>query len=327
MKSVVFDQILKVKDIPKPVFNGGESVVRVIQAGICNTDLEITKGYYGFKGVLGHEFVGVVESSQTSSLVGRRVVGEINVSCGNCEFCLVGLTRHCSYRSVLGILGRDGAFREFLTLPENNLHQVPESISDDAAVFVEPIAAACEIMDQVSVKTAEKVAILGDGKLGLLVTMVLAQAKKEKEFSGKLTLIGKHPKKMNLVQNLGVNLVERDSAIALGRTFDLIVEATGSPEGWALALSLLKPRGILILKSTFNNQMTFNTTPLVVDEITVIGSRCGRFKPALELLQEKKLDPTPLLQHALSLDEALKAFELAEHPEVLKVTLQIAGRG
>ncbi len=327
MKSIVFDQILQVKDIPKPVFDGGESVVRVIQAGICNTDLEITKGYYGFKGVLGHEFVGVVESSQTPSLVGTRVVGEINVSCGNCDFCLVGLTRHCSCRTVLGIFGRDGAFREFLTLPEKNLHRIPESISDDAAVFVEPIAAACEIMDQVSFKSADKVAILGDGKLGLLVTMVLAQARKVNGLSEKVTLVGKHPKKMNLVQDLGVHLVERDSATALGKKFDLIIEATGSPEGWTLALSLLKPRGTLVLKSTFNNQMSFNTAPLVVDEITVIGSRCGRFEAAIELLEEKNLDPTPLLQHTLGLDEALKAFELAGHPEVLKVTLQIDACG
>ena len=319
MKAILFDQNLTVIDLPKPKFIGDESVVRLIQAGICNTDLEIIKGYFGFKGVLGHEFVGRVEASRTSTLVGARVVGEINAACHKCDACRSGWTRHCPHRSVLGILNRDGAFSEFLTLPEQNLHRVPDSVSDDEAVFVEPIAAACEILDQVNLELTENIAVLGDGKLGLLITMVLVQATQSS--SGKLTLIGKHPKKMKLVEHLGVQLINHHS-LKPKSYFDLVVEATGSPEGLALALRLIKPRGTVVLKSTFHSQLAFDPASLVVDEITLVGSRCGRFEPALELLKQRRVDPTPLVQDTLPLNQALTAFELAKQPEVLKVLLQ-----
>jgi threonine dehydrogenase-like Zn-dependent dehydrogenase len=316
MKALVFDNELRIEDRPKPAVGGRECLVRLLKAGICNTDLEITKGYFGFTGVLGHEFVGVVESSPTASLVGQRVVGEINAACQSCEYCQKGLQRHCPHRTVLGILKRDGAFREFLTLPEENLHLVPESISDEEAVFTEPIAAACEILDQVPIGTEHHVAVLGDGKLGLLIAMVLSRTK------CKLTLVGKHSIKMDVVKDYPLERVTSHGATGLIRSFDVVVEATGSPQGWELALRLVKPRGTLVLKSTFHGQIAFNPAPIVVDEITVIGSRCGRFEAALALLSKGAIHPGRLVHHTLPLRQGLRAFELAQQPGVLKVMLE-----
>ena len=319
MKAVVFDRKLEVVDASKPLFTGDESVVRLIRAGICNTDIEITRGYFGFKGVLGHEFVGRVESSRTPSLVGARVVGEINAACRRCEFCRSGWERHCPRRSVLGILNRDGAFREYFTLPERNLHPVPGSVSDDDAVFVEPVAAACEILDQVDIRAPEKIAVLGDGKLGLLVAMVLGQARSASQ--PPVTLIGKHPEKMRLVEDLGVGTLHLRSARTADRTFELVVEATGSPSGLHLALRLLKPRGTVVLKSTFHGQQTFDPASVVVDELTLLGSRCGRFEPALDLLARRRIRPSRLIRDSLPLSKAVEAFRLARSPGALKVLL------
>jgi threonine dehydrogenase-like Zn-dependent dehydrogenase len=316
MKAVLFDGELRLVDLPNPRFTGNESVIHLLKAGICNTDLEITKGYLGFKGVLGHEFVGVVEHSRNASLVGQRVVGEINAACGHCEYCQKKLQRHCPGRTVLGILNRDGAFREYLTLPESNLHVVPDSITDDEALFVEPLAAACEILDQVEIEPDQNVAILGDGKLGLLITLVLNPLVRQ------LYLIGKHPEKMEFARELGVETVESSYTQKLLRSFDFVIEASGSPQGLDQALRLVKPRGTVVLKSTFHGQVAFNPAPIVVDEITVIGSRCGRFEPALQLLRDKKVDPTRLLQHSFPLGQALEAFEMAGQSGVLKVVLQ-----
>ena len=320
MKAVVFDQKIKVVDVPKPAFTGDESVVRLIKAGICNTDLEITRGYFGFRGVLGHEFVGRVEASKTPSLVGARVVGEINAACHRCDSCKSGLARHCPHRSVLGILKREGAFSEFFSLPERNLHRVPDSVSDDDAVFVEPIAAACEILDQVDIGKFEKIAVLGDGKLGLLITMVLAQA--VPSTSEPLTVIGKHPQKMKLVEDLGVQTLDHRCLESADRSFELVVDATGSPQGLQLALRLLKPRGTVVLKSTFHGRQSFNPASVVVDELTLLGSRCGRFEPALDLLVRQRVDPSRLVQDTLPLTRGVEAFELAKAPKVLKVLLQ-----
>src|SRR3990172_1601051 len=240
MKAVVFDEVLKVQERTVPVLEGDECVVRLLKAGICNTDLEITRGYFGFRGVLGHEFVGVVESCHDPLWLGKRVVGEINAGCGRCEFCLKELQRHCPHRTVLGILNRDGAFQEYFRLPQQNLHMVPDSVSNDEAVFVEPLAAACEVLDQVSILPSTRVAVLGDGKLGLLVTMVLGQT------GCRLSLIGKHEEKMAVVKDHVLTLVNVDSVTALRREFDVVVEATGSPTGWDLALGLLRPRGTLV---------------------------------------------------------------------------------
>ena len=316
MKAVVFDNTLRIEDQPKPLAGGRECLIRLLKAGICNTDLEITKGYFGFTGVLGHEFVGVVESAPTASLVGQRVVGEINAACQACEYCQKGLQRHCPERTVLGILRRDGAFREFLTLPEENLHVVPESISDEDAVFTEPIAAACEILDQVPIGSDDHVAVLGDGKLGLLISMVLSRT------GCQLTLVGKHAAKMDLVKDYPLQRMTIDVVAGLIRSFDVLVEATGSPQGWELALRLVKPRGTVVLKSTFHGQIAFNPAPIVVDEITVVGSRCGRFEAALALLKSGTIHPARLLQHRLLLQQGLKAFELARQPGVLKVVLE-----
>jgi len=316
MKAVVFDNELRIEDRPKPVASGRECLIRLLKAGICNTDLEITKGYFGFTGVLGHEFVGVVEAAPTASLVGQRVVGEINAACQACEYCQKGLQRHCPERTVLGILKRDGAFQEFLTLPEENLHVVPESISNEEAVFTEPIAAACEILDQLSISSEQHVAVLGDGKLGLLVAMVLSRT------GCQLTLIGKHAAKMEVVRDYPLQRVAKEVARGLARSFDVVVEATGSPQGWELALRLVKPRGTMVLKSTFHGQIAFNPAPIVVDEITIVGSRCGRFEAALAWLAKGSIHCASLVQHTLPLYEGLRAFELARQPGVLKVVLE-----
>jgi threonine dehydrogenase-like Zn-dependent dehydrogenase len=316
MKALVFDKELRIEDQSRPVASGRECLIRLLKAGICNTDLEITKGYFGFTGVLGHEFVGIVESAPTASLIGQRVVGEINAACQRCEYCRKGLQRHCPERTVLGILRRDGAFREFLTLPEENLHVIPDAISDDEAVFTEPIAAACEILDQVPIAAEHRVALLGDGKLGLLIAMVLSHA------GCQLTLVGKHAQKMDVVKDYPLRRTTIENAQVVSRSFDVVVEATGAPQGWDLALRLVKPRGTIVLKSTFHGELAFNPAPIVVDEITVVGSRCGRFEAALALLAEGKIRPTLLLQHSLPLHEGTRAFELARQPGVLKVVLE-----
>jgi threonine dehydrogenase-like Zn-dependent dehydrogenase len=317
MKAVYFDgHHLELVALPKPSFKGNETLIRLLKAGICNTDIEITKGYFGFKGVLGHEFVGIVEASKNTELVGKRVVGEINAACGSCDYCRKKLQRHCPQRSVLGILNRDGAFREYLTLPEENLYQVPESVSDEEAVFTEPIAAACEILDQVQINAHDKVSILGDGKLGLLIAMVLCQT------GCQLSLIGKHSNKMKLLEGLGIETMASEASQNLSRYFDVVVEATGSALGWDQALLLVKPRGTVVLKSTFQGQVAFNPAPIVVDEITVVGSRCGRFETALSLLERKRIRPGTLLHRTFPLEQAVEAFELAEHSGVLKVMLQ-----
>lgn len=316
MKALIFDGQLKLIEQPKPSFTGEESLVRVLKAGICNTDLEITRGYFGFTGVLGHEFVGVVEASADPTLVGKRVAGEINVACQQCGYCARGLQRHCPSRTVLGILRRDGAFREYLTLPAENLRLVPESVPDEEAVFTEPIAAACEILEQVTLTQSHNVAILGDGKLGLLIAMVLSQT------GCRLTLMGKHAEKMKLLSDYPVQPTLVSSSPELSRSFDTVVEATGSPQGWELALRLLKPRGTLVLKSTFHGEVAFNPAPIVVDEMTVVGSRCGRFEPALRLLEQKRVHPARLIHQILSLDQGIEAFSLAVKPGVLKVLLK-----
>jgi threonine dehydrogenase-like Zn-dependent dehydrogenase len=320
MKALVFDGALRLEERELVRSTPDEACIRLIKAGICNTDLEITRGYFGFKGVLGHEFVGVVEDALDPALRGRRVVGEINAGCGRCEYCLRNLRRHCPHRSVLGILGRDGAFQEYFSLPVGNLHLVPDGLSDDQAVFVEPLAAACEILDQLQLQPHQQVAVLGDGKLGLLVAMVLSQ------IGCDLSLIGRHPAKMRLVEDYRVRTIPSQETGHLGRCFDVVVEATGSSDGWHQALSLLKPRGYLVLKSTYHGPFAFNPAPLVVDETTVIGSRCGRFEPALRLLQTKTIDPSRLIAYKLPLVQGVRAFELASQPGVLKVILDADDR-
>ncbi len=293
-----------------------EALIRVTLAGICNTDLEIVRGYAGFNGTLGHEFVGVVEASPVETQIGRRVVGEINIGCGQCDVCQTGDTRHCPNRTALGIHNRDGAFAEFLTLPAKNLLLVPDAVSDRQAVFTEPLAAACEILDQVKIIAAHQVAVIGDGKLGQLIARVLATTE------CKLILIGKHADKLELAAKAGIKALQVGTEMP-DRTFDFVVEASGSASGLQTALDLVKPRGTIVLKSTFHGgAVPVDTTRIVVDEISVIGSRCGRFENALKLLETGQVDVEPLIAAEFKLSEGAAAFKKAAQSGTLKILLK-----
>ena len=317
MQALIFDTEIHLDPhYPEPTPAPGEALLTVRLAGICNTDLEIARGYMDFRGVLGHEFVGQVLEAPELNWVGARVVGEINCGCGACPWCRRGLERHCPQRTVLGILNRDGAFAERTTLPLQNLHRVPEEVSDEEAVFVEPIAACCEILEQVEVRNFERRAVLGDGKLGLLAAQVLATDGQP------VTLIGKHAEKMAIIAN---RLIQPQllAQTPLEPTFDLLVEATGSPEGLRLATDLVRPRGTIVLKTTTAQLPGLPASRWVIDEITVVGSRCGRFPPALQLIREKRLRLRELISARLPLSEAVSAFRLAQELGVLKVLIEV----
>ncbi len=301
------------RPLPKPAKD--EALIRVRTAGICATDLEILNGYMAFRGIPGHEFVGVVESAPDSRWVGRRVVGEINIGCGTCSTCRAGLERHCPNRKVLGILDKDGAFAEFLTLPLKNLHPVPDALLDRAAVFTEPLAAALEILEQVPIQPASRVAIVGDGKLALLIARVLANT------GAQITVLGKHPEKLAHFAVSGVETVLVGAWD--GKPQDVVVEASGSPSGWELALSLVRPRGTLVLKSTYHGNLTTHPAKIVIDEISVVGSRCGPFAPALRLLATGKIRVDDLVTAEFPLKEGEKALKRAAEPEALKVLLRM----
>jgi len=294
MKALRFENNqLQLTEIPRPN-EEREALVRVLKSGICNTDLEIVKGYANFSGTIGHEFVGVVEEAfDAPHLIGKRVVGEINAGCGHCEKCLQVNSRHCPTRTVLGIVGRDGAHAEFLTLPARNLLEVPREVSDAQAVFVEPLAAAFGITEQVEIFPETKLAVIGDGKLGNLCAQSLA-LKSENVF-----LIGKHKAKLALLKRRNIEVVLLEKTKNLNGFFDVVVEASGSESGFNLALDLLKPRGKLVLKSTFHGEAKWQAWRVVVDEITIVGSRCGRFAPALELLKNKQVDVESLIRSYL----------------------------
>jgi threonine dehydrogenase-like Zn-dependent dehydrogenase len=316
MKALRFEnQQLHLADLPVPQ-RADEALVRVTAAGICNTDLEIVRGYANFQGTLGHEFVGVVESSSDPSQIGWRVVGEINAGCGMCELCRAGDARHCASRTVLGIVGRDGAFAEYLTLPAVNLLKVPDAVTDRQAVFTEPLAAACEILEQVTIAPSHRVAVIGDGKLGQLIARVLATTGCE------LVLIGKHAEKLRLAAEAGITTIElaKLNVETLPR-FDFVVEASGAASGLQLALELVKPRGSVILKSTFHGAVQLDTSRIVVDEISIIGSRCGRFEKALDLLATDQINVEPLIAAEYPLTEGSAALQHAGHTGMLKVLL------
>lgn len=305
---------LKLSDVPVPEA-AGEALVRVTLAGICNTDVEIMRGYANFSGTLGHEFVGVVEDSPNPSQIGQRVVGEINVGCGVCAGCRAHDARHCARRTVLGIRGRDGAFAEYLRLPPDNLFCVPDSIPDHAAVFTEPLAAACAILEQVSLGTTHFAAVIGDGKLGQLIARVLATT------GCRPVLIGKHDDKLELAAQAGIHAVALAELKPEPR-FDLVVEASGSAQGLQLALDLVRPRGAIVLKSTFHGAVTLDTSRLVVNEIKLLGSRCGRFDPALSLLADKRVNVEPLIAREFALTDGVAALQTAQRPGMLKVLLR-----
>jgi len=293
---------------------GDEVRVRVTHSGICNTDLELARGYMGFRGTIGHEFVGVVDdvgSADTALHVGQRVVGEINAGCGTCALCATGDSRHCSTRTVLGIVARDGAHADYLTLPARNLIAVPEGVSDLHAVFVEPLAAACGVLERCPLAPAERVAVIGDGKLGLLIAMVLRAT------GHAPVLVGKHAEKLAIAAARGIVTTTETPA----RGFDVVVEASGSAAGFARALDLLRPQGALVLKTTVAGTTPVDAARIVVDEIRVIGSRCGRFGPALELLAAGAVDLDPLISEVVSLERAEDAMTRATTPGTLKIVL------
>jgi threonine dehydrogenase-like Zn-dependent dehydrogenase len=294
----------------------GEALVRVTLSGICNTDLELVRGYAGFRGTLGHEFVGVVEDPGGGAIGrGERVVGEINAGCGDCALCRAGDPRHCATRTVLGIVGRDGAHADLLTLPARNLLRVPDSVTDEQAVFVEPLAAACGVLERCPMAPGTRVAVIGDGKLGLLCAMVLAAERLAPLF------VGKHASKLALARARGIETSSIEHARARGRNFDVVIEASGGASGFALALDLLRPQGTLVLKSTFHGDTPLDAARIVVEEINIVGSRCGRFAPALELLANRAVDLSGLVSEVMSLDRGDQALERAAAPGVLKVLL------
>ena len=302
-------------DIPTPEPSTDEALVRVLRAGVCNTDLELLRGYYPYSGILGHEFVGVVEQGP-KELLHQRVVGEINAVCGQCYFCQKGQPTHCENRTVLGIVNRNGAFADYLTLPIENLHLVPESISTDAATFTEPLAAALEIQQQVAVDANKRVLVVGDGKLGQLVAQTLALT------SCELLVVGRHQEKLANLEARGIKTGFAEAVTE--RSFDISVECTGNPEGFAIALQALRPRGTLVLKSTYAGKLTIDASSVVVDEITVIGSRCGPFPQALQLLAAGEVEVEGLIQARYSLSEGLTAFEHAQRRGVLKVLVEMS---
>lgn len=306
---------LSVKEIEKPN-RADEALVRVLLSGICNTDLEIARGYAGFKGTIGHEFVGVVEESSDGEIVGRRVVGEINAGCGKCDLCRAGDSRHCASRTVLGIAGRDGAHAEFLQLPNENLFLVPENVPDEHAAFTEPLAAACGILERVSISNSDRVAVIGDGKLGLLCAQVLALT------GASLLLIGKHSSKLRIAERRGVETTSPKQAVKRKREFDVVVEASGAATGFGLALDLLRPKGQLVLKSTFHGKTELDAARIVVDEISIFGSRCGRFTPALDLLKKAAVDVDSLISEEYPLSSGVHAMSRAGARGVLKVLLR-----
>jgi len=310
------DRALRVRDdVPPPEPPPGEALVRVRLAGICNTDLELVKGYYPFTGVPGHEFVGVVESAPGApEWIGRRVVGEINAACGACAQCRAARPTHCDNRTVLGIVNRNGAHAEHLTLPIANLHEVPADLPDEIAVFTEPVAAAMEIHEQVTIRAGDRVVVVGDGKLGQLIAQTLSAT------GCRLLVVGRHAGKLEPLAAMGI--ATGDESAVEARRADVVVECTGNPDGLALARKAIRPRGTVVLKSTYHGRTSFDFSSLVVDELTLVGSRCGPFAPALRALGEGTIRVTHLAHARYPLSAALQAFEHAARPGVLKVLIE-----
>ena len=324
MKAVVFDkELIFDNNYPKPVPKEDEALIKVSMAGICNTDHEITKGYMGYKGILGHEFVGIVEEVNSNkpedkAWIGKRVVAEISWGCDdpNCEWCAKKNYRHCPNRHTIGIWKKDGCFAEYLTVPTNILFEVPENVPDEQAVFVEPLAAACEIMEQLHIEPMKKVLVLGDGKLGLTTALALHA------FNLDVLLVGKHQNKLDIAKAQGVK-TQLLSSFTPEKIYDVVVEATGTASGFETSMSLTKPRGVLVLKSTVATGKELNLAPIVIDEITVLGSRCGQFPPALRLLENNRIDFKPFISGIYNIDDAIEAFEKNREKDTLKILLKM----
>ena len=307
------NSVVSVRNQAQPRRPEGFALIRLLYGGICNTDLELQRGYYGFSGTPGHEFVGEVVDADNREWLGQRVVGEINLACGECEWCTRGWGRHCPKRSVLGIVRHPGAFRELLTLPERNLHRVPREIPNEQAVFVEPLAAACEILDQVRIPAGAPVAVLGDGKLGLLIGQVLHA------HGAEVHQYGRYKEKLRIVLDAGIDA--RLSGKLPVAAYDWVVDATGSSEGLRQAVAMTKPRGTVVMKSTVHGLVGIDSAPVIVNEITLLGSRCGRFEPALRLLRSGRVRVDKLISEVLPLKRAQQAFRQAAKRGVLKVLL------
>lgn len=302
-------------DIPQPIPADYEALIKVRMAGVCSTDLELLRGYYPFSGIPGHEFVGeVVSSTEDASWIGKRVVGEINIACGVCRTCKSGLPRHCENRKALGIHNWNGAFAEYLVLPLVNLHAVPDSISDEQAVFTEPLAAAYEILEQVQVHPRDMVLIIGAGRLGQLVARVLQTT------GCQLVVAARHPRQRELLERQNIRTINAARPDEI--KYDIVIEATGSPEGYLLARGYVRPHGTIVLKSTYKGDVLVNLSGIVVDEVSLVGSRCGPFEPALRLLEQGIVDPRPLIDSLYPLVQGVIAFEQAAQPGVLKILIQ-----
>lgn len=316
MKALHFDgKEIAIIDKPIPERKEDEVLIRTEYAGICNTDIEILKGYMKFTGTLGHEFVGIVQESPLLEFFHKKVVGEINLGCGVCSLCLQGQGKHCPNRTVLGIEGKDGVFAEYFTLPYKNLHVISSDISELKAVFVEPLAAACEIFDQVEILPEYQVLVLGDGKLAQLIARVMSL------YTEKLIVVGKHEAKLKHLKDLGIATILLTDFEKQKDLFHLVIEATGSWGGWDLAVKRVLPRGFIILKSTYAGNFHFNPAPLVINEIKVVGSRCGPFPSAIRLLKKNAIDPTDLISKIFPISKWEEAFRMAKNPKSLKVLL------
>jgi threonine dehydrogenase-like Zn-dependent dehydrogenase len=314
MRALHFDgNLARVTSVAEPEHFSESALVRVSLAGVCDTDLQLVKGYMDFRGVLGHEFVGSVCDGPAEWL-GRRVVGEINFACRSCALCKTGLERHCPNRRVMGILDADGAFAEYVRVPIANLHSVPESIPDEVAVFAEPLAAAFEILEQVDVEAGSDCLVLGDGKLGLLIAQVLRGA------GARVLLVGKHPEKLAIAHRLGVEAVALDDYRP--DPMSLVVDATGRVDGFERAIAVVKPRGTIVLKTTVAASAEVDLAPLVINEVQVVGSRCGPFPPAMRALENGSVDVSPLIQERVELEDALEALQIASTPGSLKVLIE-----
>lgn len=327
MKALVFKKRhLRLEEVPKPVPSEGEALIKILKAGICSTDLELSRGYMDFEGILGHEFVGRVVTCARKDWIGKRVVGEINIGCGWCADCRQGRRNHCPSRRVLGILDKDGTIAEFTTLPVENLHLVPENLSDAEAVFVEPLAAALQILEQVKIRKNDDVLVLGDGRLGLLAAQVMRLR------TPHVTCVGKHARKLGLLRDkdivtvrdeegMGEPTLEGMTQSASPSKFDCVVEATGEPSGLRTALRHAKPRGKIVIKSTFRGESCLDLAKLVVDEIMLVGSRCGPFGKALQTLLQDRVSVRDMIDGDFPLVRVMQAFALARKPGVLKVLI------
>lgn len=316
VRALVFDECPKAVDMPNPKRGKGEALIRVSLAGICNTDIEVTRGYLAYKGIMGHEFVGRVENADDAGLIGKRVVGEINISCGKCSTCRRGNPRHCENVKAMGINGWQGCFADYVVLPERNLHVVPDSVTDRQAVFTEPLAAGIEVLEQVHVMPTDSVAVIGDGKLGLLTAQAIHA------FGHHVIVLGKHERKLRIAESMGMD-------VSFVREFtgrvDVAVDCTGNPQGIETAMVIVRPKGTIVLKSTFHQGVPVNLTPVVRNEVTCVGSRCGPFPPALRLLETGRVTVEPLIEATYMACEMQDAFEKACTRGSLKVLIDFGG--